>query len=314
MASFYTTVSRLGQLAGGLDVAKKTKAKKEALAAEQVRQFNAGLAKDFAIANARETGLNYRANASNALTTNQNNIANSQWGKTFNQTNTNNLNQYNRNRANDKVTQSNWTKTFDQNNNQWNKDYNQKNSIAIARESGLNTRNTNNNLTTIGAANIKAAGSGGLSINDGKNLGTIIDSTIASSNLLGEDVFKNGEVKQEYFGALGNLKQIITERIISSGAKDDLGQIQRIISSTISELSPVIGSDASNYISADGQGLTFGGTQISQDIAGFKNKYQELKLPDEKTTYLKNLRYDMAIKFGSVTLADRMIALIMQGN
>ena len=48
MASFYTTVSRLGQLAGGLDVAQKTKAKKEALAAEQVRQFNAGLSKDFA--------------------------------------------------------------------------------------------------------------------------------------------------------------------------------------------------------------------------------------------------------------------------
>ena len=257
MASFYTTVSRLGQLAGGLDVAQKTKAKKEALAAEQVRQFNAGLSKDFAIASARETGLNYRADASNAITTNQNN-------------------------------------------------YDQKNRIAIAKERGMNSRNLNNNLTTIGAANIRAKGSGGLSINDGKNLGTIIDSTIASSNLLGEDVFKNGEVKQEYFGALGNLKQIITERIISSGAKDDLGQIQRIITSTI--------SDASNYISADGQGLTFGGTQISQDIAGFKEKYQTLELPDAKANYLKNLRNDMAIKLGSVTLADRMIALIMQGN
>jgi hypothetical protein len=307
MASFFTTVSRIGQLAGGLDVAQKTKAKEIATKNEQIRQFNLGLAKDYAIANARETGLNYRADIANRLTTNQNNIANSQWGKTFNQNNRNTLNEFNRNVQKDKQNQSNWINTYNQNKYQFDKDYNQKNSIAIARESGLNTRNFNNNLTTIGAAKIKAGASGGLSLSDGKDLSTVIDSTIASSNLLGSDAFKNGEIKQSYFGALGNLKQIITERIISKGLKDDLGGIQRIITSTISDLSPIIGS-------ADEKGLTFGNTQIAQDIAGFKDEYNKLKKPDERMNFLKNLRQDISIKFGSITFADRMIALIQQGN
>lgn len=314
MASFFTTVSRIGQLAGGLDVAQKTKAKEIAARNEQIRQFNQGLAKDYAIANARETGLNYRADIANRLATNQNNIANSQFERKFDQTDRNNLNEYNRNIQNDKQTQSNWINTFNQNKDQYNKDYNQKNKIAIAKESGLNTRNFNNNLTTIGAAKIKAAGSGGLALSDGKDLSNLIDTTIASSALLGKDAFKDGDIKQSYFGALGNLKQIITERIISSGVKEDLGGIQRIITSTIAELAPIIGSDESNYISADGKGLTFGSPQIVKDIAGFKEQYSKLKKPDERMNFLKNLRQDLSIKSGSITFADRMIALIQQGN
>ena len=313
MASFFTTVSRIGQLAGGLDVAQKTKAKKEAVAAEQIRQFNSGINKDFAIANARESGLNYRANQSNLLTQNQNNITNSQWGKTFNQENLVNTRDYNFNVNEANVAQNNFKNTWKRDGNQWTQEYNQKNNHAIAKEKGLNSRATQNNITTIGAAKIRADGQGGLGLSDGKNLSTIIDSSIAGSNLLGEDNFKNGEIKQKYFSALGNLKQIITERIISSGVKDDLASIQQIISSTISQLAPIIGSDDTNTFSADGTGLTFQNPEITNKIAGFKDVYQQ-KHSSEQEAYIKSLRYDLAIKFGSVTLANRMIALIMQGN
>jgi|11_taG_2_1085331.scaffolds.fasta_scaffold05852_2 hypothetical protein len=60
MASFYTTVSRIGQLAGGLDVAQKTKEKEIATKNEQIRQFNLGLAKDYDIAKMKESGLDTR--------------------------------------------------------------------------------------------------------------------------------------------------------------------------------------------------------------------------------------------------------------
>jgi len=65
MASFFTTVSRIGQLAGGLDVAQKTKEKEIAAKNEQIRQFNLGLAKDYDIANIKESGLDTRNTRSN---------------------------------------------------------------------------------------------------------------------------------------------------------------------------------------------------------------------------------------------------------
>lgn len=68
MASFYTTVSRIGQLAGGLDVAQKTKEKEIATRNEQIRQFNLGLKKDYDIAYTKEKGLSDRNLASNLAT------------------------------------------------------------------------------------------------------------------------------------------------------------------------------------------------------------------------------------------------------
>ena len=68
MASFYTTVSRIGQLAGGLDVAQKTKEKELAAKNEQIRQFNLGLAKDYDIAKMKESGLDTRNLRSNLAT------------------------------------------------------------------------------------------------------------------------------------------------------------------------------------------------------------------------------------------------------
>lgn len=68
MASFYTTVSRIGQLAGGLDVAQKTKAKEIAAKNEQIRQFNLGLTKDYDIAKMDLAGKNQR-NLNTNLTT-----------------------------------------------------------------------------------------------------------------------------------------------------------------------------------------------------------------------------------------------------
>lgn len=74
MASFYTTVSRIGQLAGGLDVAQKTKAKEIAAKNEQIRQFNAGLQKDYDIAGTKESGLDTRNLRSNLATITSANI------------------------------------------------------------------------------------------------------------------------------------------------------------------------------------------------------------------------------------------------
>jgi hypothetical protein len=68
MASFYTTVSRIGQLAGGLDVAQKTKEKEIAAKNEQIRQFNLGLTKDYDIAKMDLAGKNQR-NLNTNLTT-----------------------------------------------------------------------------------------------------------------------------------------------------------------------------------------------------------------------------------------------------
>lgn len=68
MASFYTTVSRIGQLAGGLDVAQKTKAKEIAAKNEQIRQFNLGMTKDYDIAKMDLAGKNQR-NLNTNLTT-----------------------------------------------------------------------------------------------------------------------------------------------------------------------------------------------------------------------------------------------------
>jgi len=68
MASFYTTVSRIGQLAGGLDVAQKTKEKEVAAKNEAIRQFNLGLAKDYDIANMKESGLDTRNLRTNLAT------------------------------------------------------------------------------------------------------------------------------------------------------------------------------------------------------------------------------------------------------
>lgn len=68
MASFFTTVSRLGQLAGGLDVAQKEKEKAIAAKNEQIRQFNLGLKKDYDIAGSRESGLDARNLRSNLAT------------------------------------------------------------------------------------------------------------------------------------------------------------------------------------------------------------------------------------------------------
>ena len=68
MASFYTTVSRIGQLAGGLDVAQKTKAKEIAAKNEQIRQFNLGLKKDYDIAYDRTKSADARNLRSNLAT------------------------------------------------------------------------------------------------------------------------------------------------------------------------------------------------------------------------------------------------------
>lgn len=68
MASFYTTVSRIGQLAGGLDVAQKEKEKATAAKNEQIRQFNLGLTKDYDIAKMDLAGKNQR-NLNTNLTT-----------------------------------------------------------------------------------------------------------------------------------------------------------------------------------------------------------------------------------------------------
>ena len=68
MASFYTTVSRLGQLAGGLDVAQKEREKAIAAKNEQIRQFNLGLRKDYDLAYAKEKGLMDRNYATNLTT------------------------------------------------------------------------------------------------------------------------------------------------------------------------------------------------------------------------------------------------------
>ena len=68
MASFYTTVSRIGQLAGGLDVAQKEREKAIAAKNEQIRQFNLGLAKDYDIAKMKESGLDTRNLRSNLAT------------------------------------------------------------------------------------------------------------------------------------------------------------------------------------------------------------------------------------------------------
>lgn len=68
MASFYTTVSRIGQLAGGLDVAQKTKEKEIATKNEAIRQFNLGLAKDYDIAKMKESGLDTRNLRTNLAT------------------------------------------------------------------------------------------------------------------------------------------------------------------------------------------------------------------------------------------------------
>ena len=68
MASFYTTVSRLGQLAGGLDVAQKEREKAIAAKNEQIRQFNLGLQKDYDIARERIKSADARNYASNLAT------------------------------------------------------------------------------------------------------------------------------------------------------------------------------------------------------------------------------------------------------
>jgi len=68
MASFYTTVSRIGQLAGGLDVAQKTREKEVAAKNEAIRQFNLGLAKDYDIAKMKESGLDTRNLRTNLAT------------------------------------------------------------------------------------------------------------------------------------------------------------------------------------------------------------------------------------------------------
>lgn len=68
MASFYTTVSRIGQLAGGLDVAQKEKEKAIAAKNESIRQFNLGLTKDYDIAKMDLAGKNQR-NLNTNLTT-----------------------------------------------------------------------------------------------------------------------------------------------------------------------------------------------------------------------------------------------------
>ena len=68
MASFYTTVSRIGQLAGGLDVAQKEREKAIAAKNEQIRQFNLGLQKDYDIARERIKSADARSYGSNLAT------------------------------------------------------------------------------------------------------------------------------------------------------------------------------------------------------------------------------------------------------
>ena len=223
MASFFTTVSRIGQLAGGLDVAQKEKEKAIAAKNEQIRQFNLGLKKDY--------------------------------------------------------------------------------DIAGSRESGLDARNLRSNLATITSANIKAGGKGNIDLGDFINIDKLISDNIVGSGILGKDYYDDeGNIKSDYLGSLGGLKNIIRDRIISSGAKNNLGQIQNIINDTFSQLGP--------SINQDGGALGFNET-VTNQITGLKEKYQQ---STDKPAFIQNLRQRLMQDYKSTALVNRIISMIMSGN
>ena len=223
MASFYTTVSRIGQLAGGLDVAQKTKAKEIAAKNEQIRQFNLGLTKDYDIA---------------------------------------------------------------------------KMDLA-----GKNQRNLNTNLTTLGSAKIRAGGKGNIDLGDFSNIDKLISDNIIGSGLLGKDYYdSDGNIKSDYLGSLSGLKNIIRDRIISSGAQNNLGQIQNIINESFSQLGPTINQDNGS--------LGFN-QKVTDQVIGLKEKYNQ---SSDKSDFINRLRQKLMQDYQSTALVNRIIGIITSGN
>ena len=223
MASFYTTVSRIGQLAGGLDVAQKTKAKEIAAKNEQIRQFNLGMTKDYDIA---------------------------------------------------------------------------KMDLA-----GKNQRNLNTNLTTLGSAKIRAGGKGNIDLGDFSNIGKLISDNIIGSGLLGKDYYdSDGNIKSDYLGSLSGLKNIIRDRIISSGAQNNLGQIQNIINQSFSQLGPTINQ---------GDGALGFNQKVTDQVTGLKEKYNQSA---DKPDFINRLRQKLMQDYQSTALVNRIIGIITSGN
>ena len=102
---------------------------------------------------------------------------------------------------------------------------------------------------------------------------------------------------------LGGLKNIIRDRIISSGAKNNLGQIQNIINDTFSQLGP--------SINQDGGALGFNET-VTNQITGLKDQYN--KPETDQPAFIRNLRQRLMQDYQSAPLVNQIISMIMSGN